>query len=178
MFELPFKLEELVEFILQARKQGYAGNAERTKTPQRPGFKEYQPYKEGNFEYVDSYAGNYFAPGQEVVRWKEIPVWNMAYNGGIIPKHHGNENLKKKCFGFLHLALQESSVAHPYRGPYKYTNKKWKDWEYHNDSHGNIIAFTGKELIVFDGIIVFSQDYIGGLIVHNKPLAEMAANID
>ena len=87
-FNLEFDLEELILFLLRARNSGYAGHAEKVKTPQRPRFKEFSPYKEGPFEYVDSYAGTYYAPGQEVIRFNDKPAWNMSYNGGMLPEHH------------------------------------------------------------------------------------------
>lgn len=61
MFEEGY--DSLIEFLAKARKHGYAGSAKKIENPQRPGFREFTPFTDGNFEYVDSYAGHYYAPG-------------------------------------------------------------------------------------------------------------------
>ena len=48
-----FNLDELADFIIEARKHGYAGSAEKISTPQRPGFKEFL-FGKGDLEYRDS----------------------------------------------------------------------------------------------------------------------------
>ncbi len=161
--ELDFKLEDLVDFLLRARSHGYAGGAEKVKNPQRPGFKEFPPYVEGNFEYIDSYSGYYYAPGQEVIRFKGIPVWNMAYNGGMTPMFHGNLELSKQTFSFLKEALSKVEKSEPFRGPRIF---KDGDFEYINEGKGDITNFRGVERIILNHKQVFMQEYIGGLIIH------------
>lgn len=170
-FKLDFKLEDLVDFLFRARNHGYAGGAEKVKNPQRPGFKEFPPYREGDFEYVDSYAGHYYAPGQEIIRFKGIPVWNMAYNGGMLPRFHGDTDFSKKVYGFLKKVLQTVDHKKPFRGPDKFLDLENK-FKYLNKSEGNITNFKGTEMILYYDLpdayneVVFSQDYIGGLIIH------------
>jgi len=48
-------LAELVAFILEAKKQAYAGDGKEI-TPERPGFKELG-FRKGHWEYRDSYSG-------------------------------------------------------------------------------------------------------------------------
>ena len=160
---MEFNVEDLVRFLIRARKCGYAGSAEKVKNPQRPGFKEFPPYAKGPFEYVDSYAGDYYAPGQEVVRCNGIPVWNMAYNGGMLPKFHGNLELSKRTYNFLKKALLRAKPEKPFRGPERFAEG---DFEYINKSEGDIKNFKGTERILFKNMEVFRQDYIGGLIIH------------
>ncbi|MBI4146284.1 hypothetical protein HY489_03025 [Candidatus Woesearchaeota archaeon] len=162
-FTLEFDLLDLASFLLRARNQSYAGMAEPMANPQRPGFKEFPPYHEGSFEYLDSYAGNYYAPGQEVVRYKGKPVWNMAYNGGMLPEHHGNRDLSQETYAFLKKALQRVELARPFRGPARFAQN---NFEYIDQSEGDITNFKGTERILHKGQEVFRQDYIGGLIVH------------
>jgi len=162
-FNLEFDIGELAQFLLRARNKGYAGHAEKVKNPQRPGFKEFSPYKEGQFEYVDSYAGNYYAPGQEVIRFNDKPVWNMAYNGGMLPEYHGNREFSQQTFAFLKKALQLVESIRPFRGPKRFVES---DFEYLDESEGDITNFKGTERILYKGKEVFRQDYIGGLIVH------------
>jgi len=162
-FNLEFNLEELVRFLLRGRNAGYAGHAEKVKTTQRPGFKEFPPYREGSFEYLDSYAGNYYAPGQEIIRYNDKPVWNMAYNGGMLPNYHGDRELSQKTFRFLSKALQRVKAARPFRGPDRFVEM---NFEYINESQGDVTNFKGTERIMYKGKEVFHQDYIGGLIIH------------
>lgn len=161
-FKIEFDLEELVKFLLRARKHGYAGGAEKVKTPQRPDFKEFPPYKEGDFEYIDSYAGHYYAPGQEVVRFKGRPVWNMAYNGGMLPKYHEDLEFSKRTYEFLKEVLLGALYSKPFRGAKQVLIG---DFEYLNKSEGDITNFRGTERILFKNKEVFRQDYIGGLII-------------
>jgi hypothetical protein len=51
----------------------------------------------------------------------------------------------------------------PFRGP---KNFKEGDFEYSNEFEGDITNFKGHEKILFKGKEVFSQDYVGGLIVY------------
>jgi len=161
--QTPFNLDDLVAFIIRARNHGYAGSAEKIKNPQRPGFKEFRPYAEGDFEYVDSYSGHYFAPGQEVVRSKGIPVWNMAYNGGMLPQFHGNLEFAKQTFDFLKQALARVDHTRPFRGPNCFV---LSPFIYIDNSEGDISNFKGTERIYWSLREVFRQDYIGGLIIH------------
>ena len=115
-----FDLDDLVAFIIRARNHGYVGYAKEIKNPQRPGFKEFEHYKEGAFEYVDSYAGHFYAPGQEVVRFNGMPVWNMAYNGGMLPRFHGISELARETSEFLKQALLKVDINRPFRGPSSY----------------------------------------------------------
>jgi len=116
-FRLDFKLEDLVSFLLRAREHGYAGSAEKIANPQRPGFKEFPPYRKDDFEYIDSYTGHYYAPGQEVIRFRGIPVWNMAYNGGMLPHRHFDLEFSKEVYTFLKRVLQRVPREKPFRGP-------------------------------------------------------------
>ena len=163
VIETPFGLDDLVAFIIRARNHGYAGSAKEVNNPQRPGFKEFLPYSEGSFEYIDSYAGHYYAPGQEVVRFNGTPVWNMAYNGGIIPQFQGNLEFAKQISNFLKDALARVDYTRPFRGPNCFV---LSPFIYFNQSEGDITNFKGTERIIFSLNEVFRQDYIGGLIVH------------
>lgn len=156
--------EELVQFILVAREKGWAGNAEKVSDPQRPGFTEYVYFKD-QWEYRDSYTGYYSAPGQEIVSLNGTPIWNMAYNGGMLPDYR-NLNFSTEVYAFLRRTLLRVDPVRPFRGPNKFVQG---DFEYQDESKGDIAQFRGRERILYKGLEVFSQDYIGGLIVHKSP---------
>jgi len=157
---MKISLEELANFLVKAKCKTYAGDGTEV-FPQRPGFKELE-YKEGDWEYRDSYAGFYFAPGQEIVRFQGTPVWAMAYSGGMRPEHHGNKEFAKQTFTFLKKALSRVEVTRPFRGPENFHDG---DYEYSDSSEGDITDFKGTERILHQGKEVFRQDYIGGLIL-------------
>ncbi len=151
---------ELAKFLVKAKKETYAGDGKELE-PQRPSFRELE-YKEGDWEYRDSYSGFYFAPGQEIVRYQGVPVWVMAYSGGMLKEYHGNFEFAKNAFNILKKALMLVNEERPFRGP---LNLKENDYEYIDKSDGDITDFKGEEVILFKGKIVFRQYYIGGLII-------------
>ncbi|HLD49515.1 MAG TPA: DUF5680 domain-containing protein [archaeon] len=157
---MEINLEELARFLVKAKSRTYAGDGKEI-PPQRPGFKELE-YVEGNLEYRDSYAGFYFAPGQEIVRLQGRPVWAMAYSGGMRPEYHGQRDFAKQTFTFLKQALSIVEESRPFRGP---ENFRDGEWEYTDTSEGDITDFKGTEHILFQGKEVFRQHYIGGLIL-------------
>jgi hypothetical protein len=167
MFGVNFSLDDLVQFLLESRSHGYAGGAEKVANPQRPGFKEFAPFVQGDFEYVDSYAGHFYAPGQEVVRFRGRPVWNMAYNGGMMPVYHGDLELDKRVYSFLKEMLIKGNEEKPFsRGPTLFYDSRL--FSYYNDCEGDITNFRGRENIRNGCCKLFQQDYIGGLIIHKQ----------
>jgi len=157
---MEFDLSQLAKFLVKAKTQTYAGDGKEI-AAQRPGFSELE-FKEGNFEYRDSYSGFYQAPGQEVVRYKSKPIWIMAYSGGMEKKYHGDADFSEKTFSFLKQALLRIEELRPFRGP---DYLKEGDYEYVNKVEGDIADFSGREQILYKGEKVFTQDYIGGLII-------------
>ncbi|MEK6953258.1 MAG: DUF5680 domain-containing protein [Nanoarchaeota archaeon] len=157
-------LKKLAEFLVKAKKNTYASLNKMEIEPERPGFDELEFEGEG-FYYRDSYVGFFQAPGMEVVRLdgkNGKSIWTMAYSGGMLKKYHGDVDFAKKVFTFLKKALEAVSVESPFRGP---KNLKDNEWEYVNDIEGDIERFVGYEKIFFKKEEVFSQDYIGGIVL-------------
>jgi hypothetical protein len=157
---MKINLKELSKFLVKAKKQTYAGESREIK-PERPSFKELE-YSEGNYDYRDSYTGFFSAPGQEIVRFNGVPIWSMAYSGGMTSN---DVDFAEKTFVFLKKSLLRVKEDMPFRGP---KNFKEGDFEYINEVKGDITNFNGHEKILFKGKEVFSQDYIGGLIIHKS----------
>ncbi|MFA6089341.1 MAG: DUF5680 domain-containing protein [Candidatus Woesearchaeota archaeon] len=153
-------IKELSEFLVRAKVKTYAGNGKEIK-PERYGFRELE-YKEGEFEYRDSYSGFYSAPGQEVVRFKGEPIWVMAYSGGMIKKYQSDFEFALKTFDVLKDALKKVDSSKPFRGPENFSKG---EFVYESKVVGDVTWFKGFEKVKFKGKVVFSQDYIGGLIV-------------
>ena len=87
-------VNELRSFLVEAKKSCYAGDG-REATPQRPGFKELD-FSRGDWNYRDSYVGFFCAPGQEIVRFHDVPIWAMSYDGGMTDELQGDVDLAKR----------------------------------------------------------------------------------
>ncbi len=153
-------LEDLAAFLVRAKKFTYAGNG-RDVPPQRPNFRE-MAYHEGDWDYRDSYAGFYRAPGQEIVRFQGKPVWVLAYSGGMLPEYHGQFKLAQETFTFLKKALWRVEESQPFRGPPEFSEGKFK---YVNSNEGDITFFFGQERIRLEDREIFRQYYHGSGIV-------------
>jgi len=152
--------EQLRNFLFEANANGYAANENRI-LPQRPGFKELE-YQKGEWYFRDSYAGWYMAPGQEVIYFKNTPVWTMAYTGGMKEEWHKDEYFTSETFKFLKEALLAMDKDKPYRGPMSFRRDEW--W-YISKIKGEIDDFIGNEKIYNNNRLVFEQNFIGGLII-------------
>jgi len=162
--KLEIDLEELRNFLVVAKKNGYAGGKEKKR--ETDGSKTFT-FQKGNFHYIDNYAGSYQAPGNEIVRWKREDgqrIWQMSYSGGMLPKFWGDEKLSHITFEFLRNMLMRINPDSPFKGPPKYENK---DFIYETWAEGDIQRFSGKEQIISKKLerIMFSQDFIGGLVI-------------
>lgn len=152
--------DELKSFLLDANVNGYAGDGNEV-TPQRPGFSEIE-YGKDKWLFHDSYAGHYFAPGQEIVYYEGNPVWSMAYAGGMKFGSHGDKELAHETFTFLKKALLRMDPEKPFRGPKLFEEERWR---YVSELDGDIKDFHGNEKIYKNDKLVFEQNFIGGIIV-------------
>lgn len=154
-------LENLGEFIIEAGKNGWAAEAPKVETPQRPGFKELA-YQRDEWEYRDSYAGYYMGPGSSVVYYKERPVWYMSYGGqGQDQRYY---DLAKATYVFLRKALMHPHPKLPVRGPLSYENPE-SNKMYWFDFEGDLSCGSWSELILDNHVQVFSQRGDVGLII-------------
>lgn len=156
-----YNIDELNNFLLDANANGYAGGGNEFTPPGRPEFDEIQ-YRKGDWLFHDSYAGHYFAPGQEIVYYKNQPIWAMAYAGGMKFEYHGDEKLTHETIEFLKKALMEMDPTKPFRGPEKFEDG---EWQYISTVSGNTNDFVGNEKIYHQDKLVFEQNFIGGVIV-------------
>jgi hypothetical protein len=155
---------ELLGFIAKAHRNTYAAPKEikqkhKCKTPILPEHKDYH-FTEGDWSYHDSYAGSEWAPGREVVFFKDEPVWCMAYQGQHNPDY-SSEFFQEETFPFLKKALSAMTEDMPFRG---FPNFEEGDFKYTFTLEGDYQYFKGKETITHKGIEVFFQDVMGELI--------------
>jgi len=152
--------KELLEFIIYAKKRGYAninGATEVIRYEKSGAVKII--VRLGDWEYTDKYVGTNSFLGSEVVSFKGKPVWGMSYHGRII--------VKKETEGittFLKLALLEINGSKPYRGPEFFKNEKY-NFTYINIPHGTPTFFSGEEMISEKDVgEAYELRYIGGAI--------------
>ena len=72
----------LIVFITRAKKASYLGDGAKAPSS-RPGSHDLA-YAEGDWRYLDSYFGGTDFLGQEVVWFRDEPVWAMNYHGYIL----------------------------------------------------------------------------------------------
>ena len=141
------------DFIVKAKKSTYASG----KKPKLldDGFEEFF-YKEEDYEYRDRYYAKDRRPfgGEEVVWKKGKAVWIMNYYGFVLDNKIGSATL----YGFLRKAMSLVSKDSPFRG----ANLEEGDFEYKNQSEGDIARFNGVERIFFKGKEVYRLEYHGG----------------
>jgi len=164
-------LEKLANFLVIAKKATYANEfATKLPDPERPLHDELE-YSDGEFYYMDSYVGFFQAPGMEEVRLNNKngkAIWTMAYSGGMLRDYQESKDFAKETFTFLKSALGSVEESSPFRGPKKLEAKHGL-WIYENSFEGDIKRFKGHEKIMIrtDECYqeVFSQDYIGGIVI-------------
>jgi|SRR3989338_8760875 len=155
-------LAELNRFLGKATLATYAGSGPEA-DPEEAGFKELE-YKEGKWDYKDSYSGFFQSWGRETVWLNGNPVWAQLYGGGMVKKFQHHKDFAHTTFDFLKKALSAGEKQEKFqpRGPKKFAIENWK---YTCAWKGNISDFKGNEKIIFKGKIVFTHYFFGGLIV-------------
>ncbi len=155
-------LEQLNKFIGEASKATYAGGGSETK-PWRIGFRELE-HSNGDWYYRDSYTGHFQSWGQETVWYKEKPIWTSLYGGGMVKKLRGDKEFANKTFNFLKVALSEGEKSRSFQ-PRRPKSLGSGDWSYNCKLVGDISKFHGNESILYKSKIVFTHDFIGGLVI-------------
>jgi hypothetical protein len=102
---------------------------------------------------------SYFV-GQEIVYFKNNPIWSMCYAGGV-EESVTEESDISEIYRFLRVALGKVSKENIFRGP---EIVKGGDKEYINESDGTIEFFSGSEYITINNKRVYHLHYNGGII--------------
>lgn len=148
------------EFLVEAKKATYASQGdEASVTPQFNGSKQLE-YKSGDYFYRDVYFGMSFFVGQEIVEYKNRPIWSMVYSGGVKGINVTNDEISN-TYRVLRKALNAVDYHKSYRGP-----STWNDEEYTylNECKETSNNFYGYESISKKGVIIYELRYNGGKI--------------
>ena len=145
---------ELSKFLVKAKIATYASVGEANERTLEDGAKELT-FEDSTFKYRDRYYG--FNPfiGQEVVFQNEKIVWSMNYYGKIISLTVS----AKQIYEFLKSAMRQIKEDRPFRGP---NNFKSGDFEYVDESAGDVHNFIGTERILYKRQEIYRLNYHGG----------------
>jgi hypothetical protein len=152
-------LEKLKDFLLEAKKYGYASGDKNQKIKEPDGSKTIF-YERGDWKYHDNYFGGEPYGGREIVFYRNKPVWFMGYYGSI--DNTVEKEQLKKIYEFLQECLLRIPFNYPYRGPSKHYEGSYF---YENEMGGFISKFYGKETITYmNSRVVYKANYFGGLV--------------
>ena len=157
-------MENITEFLIEAKKNTYANENVKHAQPSRQGSKDYEfELMKDNKKmiYHDTYFGGANFIGEEVIYLdSKKPIWGMNYYGYLIISGLSEELVDK----VLRPALMQVGVDDkvlPLRGPSEYKNG---DYLYTFESKGSIDCFTGIERIYKDNKLIYQLHCAGGCI--------------
>lgn len=142
---------ELIEFLITAKKNTYAAKAVET-LPSRPESHDLR-FESGKYLYIDTYLGGEKFAGEEAVWENGSPVWVMNYAGRVTGDGFSGD--------FLKAALMSVPREAPYRGAKTYSDGQYL---YECDVDGDFEWFNGHEEISVDGNKIYECIYNGGII--------------
>lgn len=151
--------QELIKFLIEAKKQTYANENIEKINPTRKGSHDYE-YSSKNMTYHDTFFGGTKFMGEEVVYSKEtIPVWGMNYYGITLDESLSEEAMDKVLRPAL-MKVGEDDIL-PVRGTKEYINGEYK---YVFNVSGDIDYFEGEETIYKKDVKIYSLKCHGGII--------------
>lgn len=152
--------DELVTFLISAKLNTYASQGGAASTPPLLQGGRQLEYRQGGWFYRDIYFGMAYFIGQEMVYRDEQPYFSMVYSGGMLASQPTAQEMAD-IYGFLQVAMRQVQPERPYRGPQSF---RQGDYEYRDESQGEVDTFWGLETITRQGLAVYQLRYSGGLI--------------
>lgn len=145
-------LEELKKFIIEARKNTYAGNGPPIDNPRLRGSTQLE-HQKGDYFYQDIYfSGEKNFIGQEIVYRDNRPIWGTGYLG---------ETPVKEIEDFLKESLLKLSDECRFGNECEF---KKREFLYKDRGEGNLERFSGQEKIFIKDKEIYKLNYYGGLI--------------
>ncbi len=152
-------MDNIKEFLIEAKKQTYANEGVEKVSSSRFGSKDYE-YKKDNLIYHDTYFGGTNFIGEEVVYLDNKIYWAMNYYGVTLDEKLGEEAMDSALRPALMLVGEDNNVI-PVRGPKEFNNGKYK---YTFEVKGNLDYFSGIEIIYKNNKKIYELKCNGGLI--------------
>jgi len=150
-----FELADLTSFIVKAKQSTFASDKGSVPS-KRPGSHDFV-FKDGIWEYQDSFFGTQDFSGREIVYYNGTPVWGMAYYGRVLQQ----DVSKNKLWSFLKKSILKTYAENRFLGP---SNHIEDEWRYKDTNQGDTTCFSGEETISLNDKVVYRLDYFGGLI--------------
>lgn len=148
--------KELNTFIVQAKAATYVGDG--IKSPScRKGSHDLK-FERGSFAYLDSYFGGEDFIGQEVVYYKDEPVWAMNYYGKIIQP---DEITGAETGAIIKESLSKMYQEGRFLGEFEH---QVSEFIYFDTNTGSECSFSGREWIAKGDTVVYELVYHGGMI--------------
>ena len=145
--------DDLQQFLYLANARGY-GNSE-VNEEKLPNGENIIHFRNGDFEFKDVYYGGEPYAGQEVIFANGRAVWAMQYRGRIEP----DEDFAP-IYAFLGKVLTGTKIGLP-RG---IDGTREKEFSYDFKMDGDLDEFSAHETISRSGKIIYSADFLGGLV--------------
>lgn len=155
-----YLIEEFLEFLIEAKKSTYASQGDEASVPPQFNGSKQLEYKSGDYFYRDVYFGMSFFVGQEIVEYKNKPIWSMVYSGGMTGLDYTKDEISN-TYRMLRKALKLVDKQSLYRGP-----SAWKEEEftYLNEFKEKSKNFYGYESISKNGRKLYELRYNGGIL--------------
>lgn len=154
------QIEDLHNFLIEAKKQTYANENMKKILSTRVGSYDYE-YSSKDMTYHDTYFGGTNFMGEEVVYLSSnnTPIWGMNYYGVTLDKSLSEEAVDKALRPAL-MKVGEDDII-PVRGPRKFINDEYK---YTFEVTGDLDYFEGEETISKNNEKIYVLKCHGGLI--------------
>lgn len=152
-------MDNIREFLIEAKKQTYANGSAEKVTSTRLNSKDYE-YKKDNKIYHDTYFGGTKFIGEEVVYIDNQTFWAMNYYGVTLDETLGEEAMDNALRPALILVGEDNDVI-PVRGPKEFINGEYK---YTFEVVGDLNCFNGVEIIYKNNVKIYELKCSGGLI--------------
>lgn len=159
-----FDLQQLADFLIEAKKQTYASGDEAKTAPSREGSNDYHyESKLGNerITYHDTYFGGVKFMGEEIVYLgKSAPKWGMNYRGVTLRPDMSEAAMDAVLRPALSMVGEDKDII-PVRGPRKFERD---GFVYEFKVEGTLEEFHGEETLSKDGELIYKNVCDGGII--------------
>lgn len=149
-------INELERFVVLAKRSTYVAGGEKA-AASRLGSHDLV-FEDGGWAYRDSYFGGTDFLGQETVWSDGEPVWAMNYYGYILRPELIDG---ARAGATIKAALTEMYAEGRFLGGFDWLGPYGR---YIDRSTGGVGHFSGREVIVVDGVEAYALDYFGGLV--------------
>lgn len=152
-------MDNIKEFLMEAKKQTYANEKIEKVSSSRVGSKDYE-YKKDNMTYHDTYFGGTNFIGEEVVYLNNEIYWAMNYYGVTLDETLEEEAMDNALRPAL-MRVGEDDNFIPVRGPKEFINGEYR---YTFEVDGDLSYFNGTETIYKNNKKIYILRCSGGLI--------------